>query len=513
MDECQQTIERFPTIARKLWTIRTEEEGFRRIEPNKVQLHYHRDRVLRGFGSRDDILKARKHGITTWKVLEGLTLALLIDGFSGAVVLHEKETSSRVFKICRWAYDRLPAEYKRERKLNEDRRDAIDFGGSTLYVYTAGARAMARSETFHWAHMSEVAFWPDPVLSLPGITEAVPRFGHICQESTPNGRDNYWYGECMAAREGQLPNTKLHFYPWWWGDENSLPLEPGEVIIPTDEEQDIIAIAANSGFSLSREQLKWRRSKLANPLTGHLFYQEHPEDINGCFLMKGASIIDPRLLQRFIQSAEAMLKMEDIWLPGNGAKIHWRNPNGTDPYIVAVDVAEGKAHGDWSVISTWQNKLDGLVNIRRQKIRCTPDELAVRVVDEARECRDALVIVERNAIGGEVVRKIEEQGYYNQYHQLNLDGDESTHMGWYSNARTKKAMVESWVAEVNSGGIISYDAEMWSQVADIVRDDNGNPVFPAKKHDDLVIAAMLANMARDQSYRRSGGNATVVSYA
>ena len=514
-DECQAVLEKFPRIAEDLFYIRTQEEGFAKIVPNNVQLHYHNDRLKRGFGARDLILKDRKRGFTTWKILELLSLMIFGPrGLGAGVVVHEAETATRVFKIFDWAYSRLPPEIRKDRVKDEDRRDAIDIGGSTCYVYSAGSHGVGRSETLHWLLCDEVAWWKDPDGTTPGLFDAVPRFGHIAQVSTPNGRDNYFYDAYMAAREG-VSDTKAFFYEWWWGPENALPLREGQRIIRDEEEDLITEIARKDGFDLSDEQINWRRSKKANPGTAKTFPQEHPEDDETCFMVSGSPLIDPLLLAQLIRQADVKLSLEKIWLPGDGESITWKRSTGKYPFIVSADPAEGKTHGDWSVISTWQLAPDALYNVKREKLKCNTDELAHRIIATSQEYQDAIAIVERNNMGALVVKKLTDLGFWNQYFRYDReDGIEETdHPGWRTDVKSKAMMVGEFVDSVNAGDIISYDVELWGQMMNVTRDEYGRPQFPRKKHDDIVIAAMMANMAREQARRRSGGGAQVVSYA
>lgn len=508
MDRCQRVVERFPTIAPQLFQIRTEDAGFQPFNLNRVQQDYHQRQVAAGFAYRDNILKARREGFTTYHLLETLALCLFVPGFAGGIITYELGNAKKIFKIARWAYDRLPADIRKAHKLNEDRADSMEIGGSTLYVWTAGARSAARGELMHKFTADELAFWSYPEETLTSATEAVPHTGQISRSSTPNGRTNLFYDECDKARRGDSPYA-FNFYPWWWREENHLDLEPGERIEPTEEEFDIMAIAAQDGFTLTPEHLKWRRWKLSE--LGDSFYQEHPEDPETCFLVSGSPIFDPKLLTRFLQEAMAAHVIEKVWTPGNGQRLVWRRPSGTDPYVISVDVAEGKAHGDWSVISTWQSQPDRLFNVARTKLRCTLDELASRIIEEAQHYNNALVAIERNNIGSEVVRKVHDAGYHNQFYMTDRDGEQTEHMGWHTNERSKRIMVEEFVGDTNSGNIVSYDPELWSEAMNVTRDDLGRPVFPKKKHDDLIVSACIANIAKDQVRRNSA--AIVASYA
>ena len=515
MEECAEVIERFPEMARDLFYIRTQEEGFQRFNQNPVQANYWRDRVRRGFGSRDIVLKDRRIGLTTEKVLEILALLLFGPrGVGAAIVVHEAATAARVFKIFEWAYQRLPLDIRNRRPKDEDRREAVEIDGSTCYVYTAGSRGVARSETIHFALLDEVAWWQDPEGALPGIMDAIPRNGHVCQVSTPNGRDNYFYDACMAAKNATSAN-RLYFYEWWWNELNSLSLEENEKIEPTEEEYQLAQIARAGGFELTPEQFKWRRWKLADPATERTFKQEHPEDIETCFLVSGSPLFDPEVMTRLVRNAEANPPIQKLWMPDQGEHFIWRRPIGKYPFITAVDVAQGKSHGDWSVVSNWQDTPMALSNLSRIKVRTNTDNLTEIVIREAQKHQNSLVIIEKNSIGDEVVRKVAERGYWNQYMRLDREDRmfETEHPGWQTTQRSKSTMVNEFVDAVNANSLESFDTEVWGQAMNLSRDEYGRPVFPVKKHDDVVVTAMIANMARDQARNRHSSGASVVSYA
>ena len=90
----------------------------------------------------------------------------------------------------------------------------------------------------------------------------------------------------MEALDGDSHWT-LHFYPWWWTPEYALPLEAGETLTYTDEEQIVIRKAAANDFHLRPENIQWRRFKVKE--LGQWFQQEYPEDPYTCFLTSGES--------------------------------------------------------------------------------------------------------------------------------------------------------------------------------------------------------------------------------
>jgi hypothetical protein len=173
-------------------------------------------------------------------------------------------------------------------------------------------------------HGSEVAYWRDGKTTIAGALQAVPEHldnTWVVFESTANGAQGWFYNECMAALQGDS-EWKLHFYAWWWDDDYKLPLEPGEVIEYTDEEQ---ALADKHG--LTPEQIKWRRKKIRD-LKGR-FQQEYPETPEAAFIHSGR-VAFPRIRSAFYSTPEASPIEGDVYIAG----ADW----GQDPDFTALSI-------------------------------------------------------------------------------------------------------------------------------------------------------------------------------
>ena len=105
-ERCDAVIAKMPALMvdpKSKTYIKTEREGFEVLHPNIMQVDYQKRRTR-----RDINLKARKLGFSTWKELEGLFLALYVEGFNGAIVSYDNEQAKDLLSICKNAYDRMP---------------------------------------------------------------------------------------------------------------------------------------------------------------------------------------------------------------------------------------------------------------------------------------------------------------------------------------------------------------------------------------------------------------------
>lgn len=262
-----------PIFASRFLKIRDKDQRVVPLQFNEVQRHY-----LSRASRRDLVLKARQFGFSTLFQAELFRLATT-RRVTTATLGNDDDNTQKMRRIMQCFYDHLPQDFRPDRTLDNARIMTVKQTGSQVMIGTAGNKNTGRGGTYSHIHGSEVAFWPD----AESIIAASLQAGNpvVALESTPNGAQGWFYERCMEALDGGR-DWRLHFYPWWWGADYMLPLDPDEEIVYSDEEA---ALADRAG--LSPEQIKWRRSKQRE--LKHLFPQEYPEDPRSCFLLSGSS--------------------------------------------------------------------------------------------------------------------------------------------------------------------------------------------------------------------------------
>ena len=95
--------------------------------------------------------------------------------------------------------------------------DTLDSG---YRVATAGSKGVGRSQTIHYFHGSEVAFWPNANEHSAGALQAVPNENEteIILESTANGLGNYFHEQWQQAEAG-IGDYIAIFIPWFLHQE------------------------------------------------------------------------------------------------------------------------------------------------------------------------------------------------------------------------------------------------------------------------------------------------------
>lgn len=250
---------------------------------NRIQRHFAANRTR-----RDLVLKSRQIGMTTYCRADDFVFSQ-IQPSRQLVIADKADNTQKLRRMNDRFYDNLPAGYQIGRKIANASTSTYS-NGSEVSIDTAGSSSAGRASTFTRLHASEVAFWKNASTTMSGILNTLPLWGHAVAESTPNGAIGWFFDECMAALDGNS-NWKLHFYEWWWHDENVLSIDDmhlyeldiDEMTRPLNvEEKELVA-----KHNLSMDQIYWRRYKIKeDPI---LFKQEHPEDVRECFLASGNS--------------------------------------------------------------------------------------------------------------------------------------------------------------------------------------------------------------------------------
>ena len=440
---------------------------------NRVQSYIHRNKT-----NRNIILKARQMGVTSSILADMLADDLFIPHMHCAVVSHETRSTQRLLDRVRFYYDTMKPPKPR---LGTESRTELSFPElhSSIYIGTAGSRAFGRGDTIRKALLSELAFYEDAEKILSGIEDAIPITGELTIESTANGEDNVFYDRWVQARSGSSP-YKPFFFPWWWDDEYSIPLnsplalpeDRGELEL-TDEEQELV-----DREGLNENQIRWRRWKIAEK--GNLFFIEYPENEVDCFLSTGSPVFDPGILSNLANNC----------YEGTGHTqgfTFWLEPVKDRRYFIGADSSAGVPNGSFSaavvlsefneVVATYQGRID-------------PKVYSTILKEMGAYYNNALIAVERNFTGYAVLSNM--MDYPNLYYQKDLiTGRVTNQVGWWTNEPTKDLMTSRLKD-------ILPVLKLWD--INLVRQLRGyryiHSKATAQSFDDMVIALMIATVTK-----------------
>ena len=354
------------------------------------------------------ILKARQLGFST------LTEALLFHAcatranVNALVVAHREDATANLFRMSKLFYDELPAPVKPMLRTSNAQelvfenpsrasRGALPGLRSRFRCATAGGRGIGRSDTLQCVHISEYAFWPEgsesKAATLAGILQAVPsRPGTmVIIESTANGCEDFkdrW--DAAVAGENDFEPV---FFAWFENPDYAMPVEPG--IEWTAEERE-----TRERYSLSWEQLRWRRWCIANNCGGSrdMFRQEYPANPDEAFLYSGSGVFDNALVIRRREEAAPPVRRgrfvpgnkdgESVWQDDDAGEICiYRECEPGHPYVLGGDTAGDGS--DWFTAHAIDNSTGEQAACLRR--RFSEPEYVRQVYALGRHYNDALV--------------------------------------------------------------------------------------------------------------------------
>ena len=281
------------------------------------------------------ILKSRKLGVSTIVEILLLAIAIYVRGVTCAILAHTDDSSLKLMKIIRDAYEHLPKEMRHGLPTRYYNTSLLQFGNkefekvraedlghvATIKCQTAAGQYPLTGDTVRVLHMSECAKYDAVgdyaaqqrfILSALG---AVPKLGPslVIAESTANGQQGWFFDQWQKSSDPARGKSKggeweciffswledpacrapvPHGYEWdrWYQDDQKTEQELREVFHATDE------------------QLYFRRSIIQVEMAGNfeVFDQEYPTTPSGAFLASGR----PAVPRRYIKAMEHSLRTD-----------------------------------------------------------------------------------------------------------------------------------------------------------------------------------------------------------
>lgn len=497
-----------------LYRIKDKNGNLVTFKPNYIQLKHIAER---GGHRRNRILKARQFGFTTLYCIDLLDEALWVSGMTCAIIAHEREAADKIFEIVKRAYTNIPEELKPRTKTDTVRAYAFThrFDGAILdsQIYVA---LKLRSGTVQNLHITEIAFNKDPQELKAGSKQTVPMSGRISEETTANGF-NEFYDDYMVS-DNTTDFTDLDyrpfFYAWWENPEyaldGKLPEITAEDIIKYGNEEE-----ERKKYNLSDGQLLWRRWKINELRTNQvgvglsaiqLFRQEYPANKLEAFQSGLGNVFDAEMIAA-IQPTRPLHKMEvdpnsrykdgfnELWQ--KGVQI-WKLPEAGKDYVVGVDPSDGEG-ADFSCVDVWTRSPEALEKIEQVAqfyVKIRPDELAEVVKQIGEYYNGAFVGVENNMLSTILfLVKI----YDNYYSEVVIDEKtqrRTKKLGWNTNTKTRDPMVDDFIKLFEEGYLTINSAITLGEMKTFVKKDNGKREHSDGKHDDALIAGMIAMQMR-----------------
>jgi len=294
----------FPYFAKKVLKIKDKESGIiTDFGFNSAQEYLHKkiEEQIKDIGKvRVLIVKGRQQGCSTY--VEGRFYWRAVRHKNKAVFIlsHLSKTTRELFKMVERFYELSPEPTRPEAKTQNRQEFQFKKINSEYSVGTAGSDDVGRGGNVNLFHGSEVAFWENATGIKTGILQSVPGGpgSEIILESTANGMANDFYVMCMDALE-KRGDYRVIFIPWYWQDEYSRDT-PADGIEELTEEEEEYRHVLHHPYTLSKEQLYWRRAKIIEFGEGGswMFRQEYPAFLLDAFQTSGKTLISAQSIIR-----------------------------------------------------------------------------------------------------------------------------------------------------------------------------------------------------------------------
>ncbi|GCL71785.1 hypothetical protein PN4B1_16900 [Paenibacillus naphthalenovorans] len=448
------------------------------------------------------VLKGRQQGFTSFITAYQLANAIIGKNFSGFTLADSGDNTNTIFEDkAKYIYNQLPDALKPTEKYNNRREFHFEKLNSRWRVSTAGNKEVGRSKTINFFHGSEAAFWDSIDSIMTGLGEALTKDSIQILETTANGLNEY--KDMWDAAEKGENNWEPKFYEWWLTPEYRQPFEDKEredqfkydVTNKISEfHKKLYLLLTYNG--LDWEQLYWYYGKwkdLRDKLP-----QEYPCTAEEAFLASGRPRFDVEVLMEYLKHCvpgtvgylEGPASNVRFIPDENGNLEVWKTPKRNAEYFIGVDVAKGKADGDYSCATVWDADKN-LVAMWHGHV--DPDKLGDPILIQLGTWyNDALIAVEENNHGLSTINAMKHL-YNNMYKRTTHDkvtDQQHEELGWWTSPKTKPLMIDNMAKLIRERQIGCKSERMIKECIKYVIGEDGD-TNAASGNDDTVTSSAI----------------------
>jgi hypothetical protein len=416
-------------FAEQLLKIRPKEGGVSPLVTNTAQRELHRcleEQKAKTGKVRAIVLKARQMGISTYIAARFYKRTIQSPGLRTIIIAHEKPASNNLFKMVKRFNDHMPNDLRPSVGVSNAQELIFDKIDSGYGVTVATEEGSGRSDTAQSLHASEAAFWVDMAEQMSALMQTVPRIAgtEIIIESTGKEFGDDFHQFWRAAQAGENEFVPI-FLPW--SIDLGYRAQAPEDFTPTIDEAKLAEI-----HRLDKEQLYWRRLKIAELRSEELFKREYPLTPDEAFL---ASKFDSFITSDLVMNAR---KTTDI------------EPAG--PLLLGIDPA---GQGDDATAIAWRRG-HRITKIERRR-HLTTMEIAGWIASIIRNDKPAKVCIDVGGLGVGIYDRLIEQGHDNVVTAINFGSKPIEPPPLDDTGRP-------------SGGPLNRRAEMWLNMKNVLQE-------------------------------------------
>lgn len=483
---------------------------------NSAQSHFYTYYLLPGY-KKIVILKSRQLGFTSLMSIYFLDQVLWNPNNEALQIAHTQKDAIEIFnrKII-FAVKNLSPYIKDLIEISQAKSSrqqfSYDDGNGGEFISAINVSNSGRSGTYSiGVHISELAklskLFPGRAEEIiTGTLPSVPVGGQVVIESTAEGAIGLFYEMFMGEwnnRDKITPAmSKAHFKPvfynWTWDKaEIEKSAEDGIISVDQMEECEINWKEYQQENNLSDKELNFYYLKWVNANKDvDKLHQEYPTHPMEAFLSTGSPYFNSQKVSNMIDKCSVSYTRHsfingEIVADERGDIYIYEKPQKGKKYVIGGDVAEGLLNGDYSVASVvgYDKKIKALY-----RGHCEPDEYAELVMALGNLYNTALLVIEFNKDGNWVNTEIRNKNYPNIYVRTEIDDltkEVTKHYGWLTNKKNRDFMLGEGKKWFNSSEHIDCKP-LLEEMFTFVRDKRGKPAAAPGKHDDVVMATLIA---------------------
>lgn len=419
------------------------------------------------------IIKARQTAATTGAkmVLHHLAYSTPHAAMHAIISMRDDSATALLDDARRWL-THPPAMLQRPIKAQARSRIVYEDTGASLQAFTSRSQTGLRSFTPAAAVVSEAAFAPDLEEVIAQADAAVGE-GLLILESTANAPGD-WFSRLVLEAAGNGSSGEWALITMWWWEHpaytDAPEMVPADFASSLTEEEQTLQVA----YSLTIEQLHWRRRKIEALNSKHKFQREYPACLDDCFLDREGGYYDDEVMQG--------ITVLDHHAIGQHAGRELESPHIGDRYVMGVDIGGGVG-GDYSALAVVSVATMQPVYVERSN-RVTPAEWAHRAVQVASRYNQALMLYESNNHGHAFGLELG----YTRYHQQwrNPQGKP-----WVTTLQSKLDAFDTLREALRA--IQMLDRVTWLELRSLtIPAGKVAPEGPKGGHDDAAVALALA---------------------
>jgi hypothetical protein len=411
-----------------------------------------------------------------------------------------------------------------------------------LYQQSQQSSGLGQGRQFELSHLTECASWKYPKMIsldfLPTIPQSINTFSF--EESTAQGRGNWWHDWTEEVRRGDHPDWIYIFLPFY-AEKSKYRMQPPDDWVPAEITQQLAKRVyktspewVGKNITLDRQQLFWYETmRKSAHKSGELplFLTNYCATPEESFQHTTASPFSAELIERLrmgisqpevyeFDEKDRIVPCMDgdyDWRDPRGLVLIWQRPKPNEDYVVGVDPTIGKTGWHRALRRADDKETDNAaINVIRVGREGLPDEhvaeyaapvdaldLAPKVNALGRmyggraEDSQALLICEKQGSGVLTQREVMSRfGYTNLFVWKYLDQlsvKRTASYGWEASKENNKALFLKCLRHIDKNLITVHSPYLIEEMTDCTADWI-EMSLRAKwgRHDDRVRAFFLA---------------------